>query len=62
VKTKTPIYAIFYAVLGPLYPILKTFVPNYVTSTGQIGRAMIGAALHGSPQTHLENRDINALG
>jgi len=62
IKTKTALYAAIYAVLGPLYPLLKTIAPNYITNTRQIGRAMIYTALHGAPKTHLENRDINALG
>jgi len=61
IKTKTPIYAAIYAVLGPLYPLLKTLAPNYVTNTRQVGQAMIKAAAQGAPKTHLENRDINAL-
>ena len=61
IKTKTRVYAIFYAVLGPLYPILKAVLPNYVTTTQQVGRAMIQVAQHGAPKTFLENRDINAF-
>jgi uncharacterized protein YbjT (DUF2867 family) len=62
IKTKTRVYAFLYAVVGPLYPVLKALAPAYVTTTRQVGRAMIQAALHGAPKTHLENRDINALG
>jgi len=62
IKTKTPVYAFLYGVLAPLYPFLKAVAPNYVTNTRQVGRAMVEAALHGAPKTHLENRDINALG
>lgn len=62
IKTKTRVYELIYAVLGPLYPVLKAIAPGYVTTTRQLGRAMIAAALHGAPKTHLENRDINALG
>ena len=62
IKTKTALYAAVYAVVGPLYPVLKAIAPGYVTTTQQVGRAMIHVALHGAPKTHLENRDINALG
>jgi uncharacterized protein YbjT (DUF2867 family) len=62
IKTKTRLYAMIYPVIGPLYPVLKAIAPGYVTTTRQVGRAMIQAALHGAPKTHLENRDINALG
>jgi uncharacterized protein YbjT (DUF2867 family) len=61
IKTKTRVYALFYAVLAPLYPLLKALAPNYVTTTRQVGKAMIYIALHGTAKSHLENRDINAL-
>jgi len=61
IKTKTPLYGFVYAVLGPLYPLLKALAPNYVTNTRQVGQAMIRAAALGAPKTLLENRDINAL-
>jgi uncharacterized protein YbjT (DUF2867 family) len=59
IRTKTRVYAIFYAILAPLYPLFKAIVPQYVTTTRQVGRAMIQVALNGVAQTHLENRDIN---
>jgi uncharacterized protein YbjT (DUF2867 family) len=62
VKSKTPLYSLVYAVLAPVYPILKAIAPNYVTTTGQVGRAMINLAKQGSQKTHFENRDINAVG
>jgi uncharacterized protein YbjT (DUF2867 family) len=62
IKTKTSLYAAIYAVLGPLYPLLKAIAPSYVTTTRQVGRAMIRVALQGAQKTHLENRDINTLG
>jgi uncharacterized protein YbjT (DUF2867 family) len=62
IKTKTRLYAVFYAFSSALYPVAKALAPNYVTTTRQVGRAMIQAALHGAPKTHLENRDLNALG
>jgi hypothetical protein len=36
--------------------------PQYVTTTRQVGRAMVQVALHGAAKSHLENRDINELG
>jgi uncharacterized protein YbjT (DUF2867 family) len=61
IKTKTRVYAILYAILGPLYPLFKAVAPQYVTTTRQVGKAMIQVALHGAAKTHLENRDINQL-
>jgi hypothetical protein len=34
----------------------------YVTTTEQIGRAMIHVARHGAPMQVIETRNINALG
>jgi hypothetical protein len=36
-------------------------VPGYVTTTEQIGRAMLIAAQRGAPKRVLETRDISAL-
>ena len=62
IKTKTALYAAIYRTVGFLYPVFKALVPNYVTTTQQVGRAMIHVAAQGAPKTHLENRDINSLG
>ena len=62
IKTKTALYAAIYRMVGFLYPVFKALIPNYVTTTQQVGRAMIHVAAQGAPKTHLENRDINSLG
>ena len=59
VRSKTWSYRIFYAVLWPVMPILKRLLPRYVTTTEQIGRAMIAVARRGYPKKILETRDIN---
>ena len=51
-----------YVVVAPLYPVWKSLFPNYVTTTAQVGRAMIHVAREGAPKRVLENRDINAIG
>jgi uncharacterized protein YbjT (DUF2867 family) len=61
VRTKTKWYGALYAVMGPLYPILKRLLPNYVTTTECVGRAMLNVARHGAPKRFLENQDINGL-
>lgn len=62
IKTKSRLYAFVYALIGPLYPVLKVVAPNYVTTTRNVGNAMIRVALDGPAKTHFENRDINAIG
>ena len=50
-----------YAVVAPLYPVWKALFPKYVTTTAQVGRAMIHVAREGAPARVLENRDINGI-
>jgi uncharacterized protein YbjT (DUF2867 family) len=61
VRSKTALYQLVYTVVSPLYPILRTFMPSYVTTTVNLGRAMIEAAYSGCSQHVLETPDINAL-
>jgi uncharacterized protein YbjT (DUF2867 family) len=61
IKSKTMVYRIFYAALGPLLPLLKGRFPKYVTTTEQIGRAMLKVAKDGWPKQVLENSDINRV-
>ena len=59
---KTAWLRALYAVVAPLYPVWKALLPNYVTTTAQVGRAMIRVAREGAPKRVLENRDINEIG
>jgi uncharacterized protein YbjT (DUF2867 family) len=59
--SKTRLYRVFYVIARPLMPLLKRLLPTYMTTTEQIGRAMIAAARNGAPTTILETEDINAL-
>jgi uncharacterized protein YbjT (DUF2867 family) len=62
IQSKTRLYRVLYALTKPLYPLWKTIVPNLVTTTEQVGRAMIQVARQGAPKQLLENRDIRILG
>lgn len=59
VTSRTGWYRAMYAVMAPLYPILKAMAPRYVTTTEAIGRAMLKVARHGWRSTVLETPDIN---
>ena len=59
--SKTRLYRVFYVIARPLMPLLKRLLPKYMTTTEQIGRAMIAAARNGAPKTILETEDINQL-
>jgi len=59
IKSRTRSYRIFYMLFGWMMPILRRLFPAYVTSTEQIGRAMLEVAKRGYPQKILESGDIN---
>jgi hypothetical protein len=61
VKSKTRLYRAAYAVLAPLYPVLKTVAPNYVATSEEVGRAMLRVAKRGAEQRIVENSDIKRL-
>jgi uncharacterized protein YbjT (DUF2867 family) len=61
IKSKTRLYRILYAVLGPLFPLWKVIIPKYVSTTEAVGRAMIAVVKRGAPMPVLENRDINRI-
>lgn len=61
IRSKTRVYRVFYMLLGPLLPWLQGRFPKYVTSTEQIGRAMLKVAKHGWPKPVLETSDINEV-
>lgn len=60
-RSRTPLYDRLYRVVAPTYPLLKLFLGNHLTTTEQVGRAMIQVAKLGAPKTILDNRDINAI-
>ncbi len=62
IKSKTRLYQALYTGLAPLYPLWKALLPNYITTTEELGRAMIALAKKGASGPILEVREINALG
>jgi len=61
VKSKVRMYQIVYDVFGFLYPVWKRLFPKHVTSTEQLGPAMINAVSKGFDNQILETRHINKL-
>jgi uncharacterized protein YbjT (DUF2867 family) len=61
VKSRTRLYRVLYVLIAPLYPVLNLFFSRYLTTTEEVGRAMIEIAARGTSQHLLENRDIRAL-
>jgi uncharacterized protein YbjT (DUF2867 family) len=61
ITSRTRLYRILYRVLGPFLPLLKKISPDNLTTTEQLGRAMLRAAQNGAPKAVLEMRDINRM-
>ncbi|HSN18195.1 MAG TPA: epimerase [Gammaproteobacteria bacterium] len=61
VRSKTPLYQTFYTLLGPFLSLLARISPDSVTTSEQVGRAMLKVARTGAPVLFLENHDINRL-
>jgi uncharacterized protein YbjT (DUF2867 family) len=61
IRSKTRLYQTFYTILNPILPLLKKALPQYITSTEQLGRAMLRVAKQGYPRPILETKDIDAL-
>ncbi|MGI5519604.1 NAD-dependent epimerase/dehydratase family protein [Micromonospora sp. CA-259024] len=57
--SRTSWYRIGYAVTRPLIPVLRRLLPNQITTTDGIGRAMLRVARQGSPNRVLGNRDLS---
>ena len=61
IRSKTRIYQFLYDILAPIQPLLNGRLPKYITTTEQLGRAMITVAKNGYPKSILESLDINAV-
>jgi len=61
IKSATKLYNAIYVVFKPLYPLLKAISPNGITSTVQLGLAMINVTLEGHEKKVLHAKEINEL-
>jgi uncharacterized protein YbjT (DUF2867 family) len=61
VRSKTPWVQAIYVVTAPLLSLLNRTSPQYMTTTEQVGRAMIKVARDGFARPVLESEDINRL-
>ncbi|OII61965.1 epimerase [Streptomyces sp. CC53] len=60
VTSRTRWYRLAYAVAAPLHPLLRRLAPGLVTTTENLGRAMIAVARDGWRTRVLPSHDINA--
>jgi uncharacterized protein YbjT (DUF2867 family) len=61
IQSKTPMYRMFYNVLGPVLPVLHRVFPNQILSTREIGQAMLAVARHGYDKRILETKDMRRV-
>jgi len=61
VRSKTAWVQAIYVVATPLLSYLTRVAPKYMTTSEQLGRAMIKVARDGYPKPVLESEDINAV-
>lgn len=61
VRSKTGWYQALYTIAAPFYPVLHRLLPQYSTTTSNLGRALIHVVASGYPKPILYSRDINAL-
>jgi uncharacterized protein YbjT (DUF2867 family) len=60
IRSKTKLYQTLYTIMRPLLPLLKRF-PSAMTTTEQIGKAMLKVAKEGAPMKVLDTAAINRI-
>jgi uncharacterized protein YbjT (DUF2867 family) len=61
IVSRTRLYRWAYVVMRPLNPLWRRLFPGHVTTTENIGRAMLEVARRGAPKRILESPDIERL-
>jgi uncharacterized protein YbjT (DUF2867 family) len=61
IRSRTAWYQAAYVVAAPVLTLLNRVAPTYMTTTEQVGRAMIKVARDGYPRPVLESEDINRI-
>jgi len=59
VRSRTAWYNMFYAIMAPIYPIVRPFAGAFMTTTEDLGKAIISVAAAGFDKRILESSDIN---
>jgi uncharacterized protein YbjT (DUF2867 family) len=61
VRSKVALYRWTYLLAGPFFGLLRRLAPRHMTTSEQVGRAMLVVARRGAPTPLVETADINAL-
>ncbi|MBF9134363.1 epimerase [Plantactinospora sp. S1510] len=62
VRSRTRWYRLLYTLISPFAALPRRLFPHSVTTTEQLGIAMLTVAEHGFPRHVLENRDLTGFG
>lgn len=60
-KSRTYVYNVIYAIVRPLYPLLKLIMGNKITTTAKVGKAMINVTSKGYSSSILNTKAINEV-
>jgi uncharacterized protein YbjT (DUF2867 family) len=61
IRSKTSSYRVLYQFSGPLLSLARKVLPNYITTTRELGQAMLAAAKYGAQKRVVETSEIAAL-
>jgi uncharacterized protein YbjT (DUF2867 family) len=61
IKSKTGWYRAMYAVVKPIYPVLRVVLAKYMTTTEELGRAMLCAAKRGDEKRVVESWEMAGM-
>jgi uncharacterized protein YbjT (DUF2867 family) len=61
IESKTANYRIMYKLLAPFLSVAHSFWPRYITTTQELGRALLAAAKHGAGKRVVESRQIREV-
>ncbi len=57
-RSRTPSYRLIYTLTRPFFGLLQALAPRHITTTEQLGRAMLAIARNGAPKPVLEATDL----
>jgi len=61
ISSKTASYRVIYGLVGPLLSVARRFWPNYISSTEELGKALLAAAKDGTEKRVIEASEIRRL-
>ena len=61
IKSKTPSYRWIYNAAAPILTVARRFWPQFVSTTEELGRALLAAAKRGTGKRVVEAKEISVL-